>query len=469
VALASALGAVSPAQAQRNAHEISRRIENTFALVIGNSADLAIPLTRRALARRFGKDQQEEVAPLAYSSLEPAQEGASAYRSDERAFSVTPLSQIIGKAEEDPDTARVPRPRPEREAVADIAADANADVEADAQGDAADPSDPSDPPVDLVAGAADPNIPHHVAAKARAPVAVAATTPSQDQPAAVQAPPPATGDASKPASELLASASCLKPSDVVDKDGDFDRNASILSGSGFCIEQERFKERRRTWRIQTVKTGRPGPLFTVMHDDEDASFDTAVGALSTYGGTLVAVETGGKRNQDGIDPNRNFSADGVGCKKLGDDATPLYTAFFRKLLTTDEPIIALHNNTGKRITTGGVGHVSMSSIPKEMERHKSNDPDGPLAGDRALVLLTSPIPVSTTSETLADQLSEKGVNALIERVAKDKGDCSLSNYTLLSGFPNYLNVTVDDDEKAKQRKIIDAILGGAGDTVAATQ
>ena len=47
-----------------------------------------------------------------------------------------------------------------------------------------------------------------------------------------------------------------------------------------------------------------------------------------------------------------------------------------------------------------------------------------------------------------------------------KGDCSLSNYTLLTGHPNYFNVTVDDDESDKQRKIIDVIMAGHSDTVA---
>ena len=107
-----------------------------------------------------------------------------------------------------------------------------------------------------------------------------------------------------------------------------------------------------------------------MHDDEDMSFDNAVAALKTYGGTLVAVETGGKRNQDGIDPNRNFSADGIGCKKLGDDATPKFTDVLPQALRPGQPIIALHNNTGERIPTGGLGHVSMDDVPKDMQKRR---------------------------------------------------------------------------------------------------
>ena len=201
-----------------------------------------------------------------------------------------------------------------------------------------------------------------------------------DAPDATPAATPAGGNPApdaEPLAELIASGACLPLAEVTEKDGDFSRNAEMLSAGGFCIEEESFKERRRPWRIQTIKTGRPGPLFAVMHDDENMSFDNAVAALKTYGGTLVAIETGGKRNQDGIDPNRNFSADGVGCTKLGDDATPKFTGVFRSLFDPGQPIIALHNNTGKRIPTGGVGHVTMDDVPKDMDEHPSEGSERP--------------------------------------------------------------------------------------------
>jgi hypothetical protein len=178
------------------------------------------------------------------------------------------------------------------------------------------------------------------------------------------------------------------------------------------------------------------------------------------------VETGGKRNQDGIDPNRNFSADGIGCSKIGDSAAPRFTAVFKARIDPAQPIIALHNNTGRRIPTGGFGHVTMNDVPKDMETHESSAPDGPLAGERTLVLLTSPIPVSATAVARAEELNAKGINAVIEPVREGKGDCSLSNYALLIGHPDYLNVTVDDDERDKQLKIIDAILAKPAEAVA---
>jgi hypothetical protein len=113
---------------------------------------------------------------------------------------------------------------------------------------------------------------------------------------------------------------CLTPDKLADNDKDFARNAAELKAPGFCILQVRFKERRRPWTIQTVDSGRPGPLWAVLHDDEDVAFDSAVQGLKTHGGVLFAVHTGGKRNQDGIDPNRNFSDEKISCAKLEKNA-----------------------------------------------------------------------------------------------------------------------------------------------------
>jgi hypothetical protein len=76
------------------------------------------------------------------------------------------------------------------------------------------------------------------------------------------------------------------------------------------------------------------------------------------------------------------------------------------------------------------------------------------------------VPVTTNAEARADELNAKGINAVIEPVREGKGDCSLSNYALLIGHPDYFNVTVDKDEGDKQLKIIDAILAKPAETVA---
>ena len=285
---------------------------------------------------------------------------------------------------------------------------------------------------------------------------------STHRPLPPRRPPPST-----PAvADLTASGECLSVDEVTDTDGDFSRHADLLASAGFCVEEQTFNEQRRPWTIQTVASGKPGPLWAVMHDDEDVAFDNAIHALQTYGGTLVAMETGGNRNQDGVDPNRNFSADGIGCDKLGDDASPEFTAAFKALFDPAQPVIALHNNPDGPIPTGGVGHVTVESTPRDMEVMASGDPDGPLAGDHTIVLLTALEPVPAAIEARGRELAGDGLNVIIEPVREGRGDCSLSNFAVLSGHAGYYNVTVDHDDGDAQRRIVDILMGQAGSVAA---
>lgn len=451
-ALAGLVLAGTSAYAQSSA-DIRDRIEATFGLVLGNPAELAVPLTRRALARR--SLERDRVQPLPYQATEPDAEPVEQAAAEEAASEPEMIEQ--GSAEDDTEIARLPRPRPI--------------VISEAPGT----PDLIGRPLDLVAGAAAavPDEEEVAAAAVAAPddeaagpapakeeTAVAAVAPPEDEPTAII--PPEEPPASAP--ELVAAQACLSVDDVTDKDGDFKRNAEALSAAGNCIQQEEFKERRRPWIIQTVTAQRPGPLWAIMHDDEDVSFDNAVDALSRYGGTLVAVETGGKRNLSGIDPNRNFSADGIGCRKLGNDAAPRYAAFFGELFDKTQTIVALHNNSKDRIPSGGLGHVSMDLVPKSMRA--SPVPDGALASEYALVLLAASDLDDATAASRTAVLNEAGINVVLERVREGHGDCSLSNYAVLTGKSNYFNVTVNDDEGEIQQRIVETLMKGRDETVA---
>ncbi len=440
--LAGALLVCMPAQAQ-SAVEIEDRIEATFDLVLGNPAELAVPLTRRALARR-SIERNGGVEPLPYREATPEPDAATADQpNDGQADEVEQ-----GSAEDAAEVARLPRPRPV------VISTATGTRELIGQ------------PLDLVAGAAIV-APEREAGLATTDtlVAVAAASASErdEQASAVLIPP--VESALGPA-ELVAAESCLTVDEVTDKDGDFKRNAEVLSGSTFCIAQEEFRERKRPWVVQTVTSRQPGPLWAVMHDDEDLSFDNAVAALRNYGGTLVAIETGGKRNLSGIDPNRNFSSEGIGCRKLGDNASPRFTDFIHGLIDPAQPIVALHNNSDDHIPGGGLGHISMGLVPKGMRASPAPDPDGPLAGPHALVLLAASDLDDQTANGRIAVLNREGINVVLEEVRKDRGDCSLSNFAVLIGNPNYFNVTVHQDEHEKQMRIVDVLMSGRAESVA---
>lgn len=449
--LAGALLACASAQAQ-SAVEIEDRIAATFNLVLNNSPELAVPLTRRALERR-SREREGEVEPLSYR---PTSAGNIELLEMEEG-SAEDVAESFGEdaaLPDDVEPARLPRPRP-----IIVSAVTGED-------------DPLGRPLDLVAGAAVPVPPEddeedtvRLAGVAAAPDVLRDgedASPEGGDNETVLIPP--SEPAARP--ELVAAGTCLSVDEVTDGDGDFRRNADVLSGSGFCIAEEAFKERKRNWIVQTVSTGRPGPLWAVMHDDEALSFDTAVHAIRSYGGTFVTVETGGKRNLSGVDPNRNFSGGGIGCRKLGDNAAPRFTEFFAGLIDPDQPVIALHNNHKGAIATGGLGHVSMGHVPKDMRTFAAPDPDGPLAGDHALVLLAASDLDDPISVSRAVALNEKGINVVLERAQKGSGDCSLSNFAVLTGNPNYFNVTVHHDEAEKQRRIVDVLMGGRSETVA---
>jgi hypothetical protein len=347
--------------------------------------------------------------------------------------------------------ARPPRPRPTAPQVAGPFA---------ATGD----------PLDLVAGAEIPHIAQPGASEPQdllvpAPSVTVAVAPAGQSGSRVEqvitlpaAQPPPAAAAAAPPPPLQAAEDCLAPGKVTDSDGDFERNKAALAVPGICIAEQKFKERGQPWTIQTVTSSRPGPLWVVIHDDEQVAFDNAVAALSAYGGVLVTLETGGNRNQDDIDPNRNFSGGGIGCTKLGDDAASKFAAAFRKLYDPAHPVIALHNNSAERSPSGKLGHISMEAVPKGLTERPASDADGPFADPHTLVLLAATDPDKPAIAGRAAKLNAAGINVILEPVGRETADCSLSNHVVLSGYENYFNVTVDHDAGEQQRRIVDTII-----------
>jgi hypothetical protein len=102
----------------------------------------------------------------------------------------------------------------------------------------------------------------------------------------------------------------------------------------------------------------------------------------------------------------------------------------------------------------------MTTIGKAMRASPAADTDGPLAGDDTLVLLAATDEDDAVIAAATGALNERGINVVLEVVREGRGDCSFSNYAILSGHTNFYNVTVDKDEADKQKKIVDAIMAG---------
>lgn len=271
-------------------------------------------------------------------------------------------------------------------------------------------------------------------------VVTAAPTPSQ------QAPP--------------AEPVCGPVSGISDSDGDLAR-VSGSSISGLCAEIVRVSDIGRSWVIQRFRTNRPGPLWVIPHDNENSAFVAGIQALQRHGGTLVALDNYGMRNNDHIDPNRVFGGGGS-CRPDGaGTVAPAYTAEMLRGRLDGQPIIALHTNgrgyagdddAGSGNTSIIIGGRYRTSFPAG-RHHPGSAPGDALA----FVAGAEPWPSGATAH-LIEQLNMSGVNVVYEHVQPAWTDCSLSNYALLANLGFYINIETVEGDVATHARIIDVVM-----------
>ncbi len=248
---------------------------------------------------------------------------------------------------------------------------------------------------------------------------------------------------------------CIPPFKVADQDDDFRRNAEYLSNPDLCIALEQFEEGGRPWTLEVIRNRkRPsGPLWAVPHNNEHAAFDSAVYGVTKYGGTVVAVETGGHRYNYGQDPNRNF---GLGPCPLQHAPAPVYTWAFMSHHDSRYPIIALHTNSGYE----GRSPISISAPGPGDHPFPGLHPTGRLAGEHTLVYVASILGPRQDPEhySMVKLLNGAGINVMYEQVTPARNDCSMSNYAALNGIRNYFNVEVEHGDSTTQKLMIDIIM-----------
>jgi hypothetical protein len=191
---------------------------------------------------------------------------------------------------------------------------------------------------------------------------------------------------------------CLAAATVADDD--FPAHLTELSRPELCISERRFEENGTAWHIVVIRnTARPGPLWAVPHDDEDAAFASAVYAVAAYGGVVVAVESGGGRMHAGKDPNRLFAttpAEAEICP--GADApAPLYVAAYLDEWDRDYPVVGLHTNADGYLGGGGLGTISIRRQDPKMIAFPSASATGRLADqDTQVMLFSQRLPTENT-------------------------------------------------------------------------
>ena len=295
-------------------------------------------------------------------------------------------------------------------------------------------------------------------------LALAPPAAAQQQPA--PAPPP------EPAPIQLPAGAVRTPVDpLAQVDDDFARNRDPALWDGLSVERIAFAEGRANWAYwRIVDRRRPGGiLWAVLHDNENAAFDTALRALRRHGGVLVAVDTGPSDDSYAarfnravaagppIDPNRNFG-----------DATPRNTAaLLADLQNAPRLIAALHTNAPgpdpgvsrcAAAPPGGSGGISIRVCNDRYHPAASRRGVWPFDDADSMAILPYRPGADREAAFCAAPLRRADANIQFEHVADSDG--SLSNYALLHGL-RYVNFeTRDRGNLAPQREAAQARLAG---------
>ena len=287
-------------------------------------------------------------------------------------------------------------------------------------------------------------------------------TPGATATVAATVPVPARVDDAAPRRETLP---CVQP--AAWHDPDLSRNRQLILEQGICLETREFVENGLTWRMQVLDSGRPGIAWAVLHDDEDAAFDSALYAVVRYGGKVVDVEQLHATSAGMlVDPNHNFAhTDGQRetCGDWSDDAAPLFTSTIMAELG-GPPYFALHNNHDGHKHNGGLGNISVDHNKRNEFGLPAHAPSGRLADEDNFILVsgrTPPNRLTGSVKRLTEELRVAGVNVIYEHVEEDWNDCSLSNHLLLYGGAEpgqYFNIESEMGDLESQIALIDVLL-----------
>lgn len=261
-----------------------------------------------------------------------------------------------------------------------------------------------------------------------------------------------------------ASAVCLAPSAV--RDRDLARNAGAFDvDPNLCITEERFTEHGRPWHLVVIENRRSprGPVWAILHDNEDSAFDAALYSVSRYGGKMIALETGESRSFQKQDPNRNFGATrGITapCRNMVNQPAPGFTKAIQKHFDRRYPVLTMHSNDNGHAGAGGAGHISARRSSATMTGLMSPNPQGSLSDEDNAVLTAGTVPFDQNrdAQKLAKYLGAQGINMIYEHVRTNTNDCSFSFHVKLNKLGDYYNIEVEHGRVEDQKQILDALM-----------
>lgn len=261
-----------------------------------------------------------------------------------------------------------------------------------------------------------------------------------------------------------ANSDCLDPSVI--RETDIASQRRILESGDFCITEQTLTEGRFNWKFYIIKNTRrsSGPLFVVLHDNENTSFKTGVYGVGKYGGTLVAIENREQRLLNGQDPNRNFgvSQRDVQLCKLQSTPAPQFVKAIMQHRKRRQPVIALHNNLNGWSGNGGQGTISVKKRAKGVFPFASAVATSRRLKDEdnAVVLTSTKLPGENRKLFKAKEFLTKkaGANVIYYHMKRDRYDCSFGEYMALNRQRAYFNVEAEHGDLKSQKALLDHVM-----------
>lgn len=261
---------------------------------------------------------------------------------------------------------------------------------------------------------------------------------------------------------------CTDPASVADRD--IARNLKTFAANpNLCISEERVSEHGRTWHMVVITNtaAKRGPVWAILHDNEDSAFDAGLYSVGRYGGKMVALETGEQRSFKGQDPNRNFGTTKAitsPCRAMAKKPAPEFTKALNRHFNRKYPVLTMHSNENGYVGNGGAGHISAARSSATMTGMMSTKPRRGLSDeDNALLTAgTQPFSMNRSAQQLQAYMNELGINMIYEHVKTNTNDCSFSFHVKLNNLGDYYNIEVEHGHVEEQKTILDALMAYIG-------
>ncbi len=253
--------------------------------------------------------------------------------------------------------------------------------------------------------------------------------------------------------------SCLAP--LASDDADVLRAADAIEAApALCLGSRTVAENGLAWRFTIIRNSeRPGPLWVVPHDEEDAAFSAGVAAVRSHGGVMIAVENREQRLVAGRDPNRVFALSSEAAATCATPAAPLYIAAHFDEWDRAFPIIGLHTNWNGHVGAGGQGTISILRPDAKMVPFPSPSALGRFADEDTVVMLPSlhaPADDALLKEAVA-WFNGRGVHVLVRLVTPQNNECTIADFLTLDGIAPYLNIEVEFGDLETEKALVDIV------------